>query len=76
VLVAGDTIVGIFAGSRCCCELVGGLIAVIVSWFTNNGVQAIQPLVSSSLQGFVCCKLVGGIIAVIARQDDHLCCHH
>jgi hypothetical protein len=68
-------IVGIFASGRCRHKLVGGLIAVIVSWFANNGVQTIQPLVSLSPQGFVCRKLVGGIIAVIARQYDHLCCH-
>jgi hypothetical protein len=71
--VAGDTIVGIVADSCCRCELVGGLVAVIVSWFANNGVQAMQPLVSSSPQGFGHRKLVGGIIAVIARWYDHLC---
>ncbi len=69
-------VVGLVAGSHCHCELVGGLVAIIMSWFANNGMQAMQPLVSSSPQDFGHCKLVSGIIADVTRQYDRLChCH-
>jgi hypothetical protein len=57
-LAADDTIVGIFVSNSCCRKIVGGLVAVAVSWFANNGVQVIQPLVSLLLAHQYCIVVV------------------